>query len=107
MPLSSSGVSSISWNTLSAAARPRCSGALTSVRRFIGASSMSMAVMKETKLPTVARSLVDCCRAMPTMTASAMAAKIWTIGPSEAEATVQRMLKPRCARLAASKRAFS
>ena len=42
-------------NTLSAAASPRCSGALTSVRCLSGASSISIAVMKEANSPTVAR----------------------------------------------------
>ncbi len=46
-------------NTLSAAASPRCSGALMSVRRFKGASSISTAVMNEVNSPTVVRDSSD------------------------------------------------
>ena len=51
-----------------------------------------MAVMKETKPPTVVWSWVDCTSAMATTTASAMAANNWVIGTVAAAAMVWRML---------------
>ena len=61
VPLSSSGGSSMTENTLSAAARPRCSDELTPVRCFNGVSSISVAVMNDTKLPTVTPLAPVCC----------------------------------------------
>lgn len=88
--------SSMIPKTLSAAARPRWMGALMSVSRLeSGASSMSMAVMKEMKSPTVVWSLLAWRRATAMMTASADG-RNWTIGPSAAAAMVQRMLRRRC-----------
>ena len=55
VPRSSSMGESTSANTLSAAARPRCSALLISLKCFTGASSISIAVMNEANSPTVAR----------------------------------------------------
>lgn len=64
-----------------------------SVSRFMGANSMSMAVMKETKPPTVVLS-PDWDKATTTITARAMEARNCTMGPRAAAATVADIKPP-------------
>jgi hypothetical protein len=84
---------------LSAAARPRCSDSFTPVRRFKGWRSMSMAVTKETKPPTVVSLAADCPATMEMTKASAMAASSCTseVLPAEAAAYFMEKLRTRLA----------
>jgi len=67
---------------------PACSGALTSVRCLIGASSNSIAARNDTKSPTLNSFAADCCSAMLMITATAIDMKIWTIGVVPEAATI-------------------
>jgi hypothetical protein len=75
-----------------------------SVRCFIGASSMSIAMMNEAKSPTVARLACACSMAMYTITPRATAASMCVIGVLSACGTLSRMLKPRRIQAALLKR---
>ena len=59
---------------------------------------ISMAVTKETKLPTLVWSFDACLSATPMMMATPEAAKNWTSGDCAAEAMVARMARRRCSR---------
>lgn len=75
--------------------QPTLIGALTSVRRFSGAMIISMAVTKETKLPTLVWSFEACRSATPMMMGTPEAAKS-TSGDCADEAIIPRMAKRRC-----------
>ena len=70
---------------------PRCNCSLISARCLSGANSISMAVMKETKPPTVVSLRWVCSKAMVTTQATATAASIWVIGAVALLAMVMRM----------------
>ena len=68
------------------AASPRVMGAITSDRCLMGDTSISMAVMKATKPPTVAPPVLLCHSAAVITQDRAMAAMIWVMGVMVPEA---------------------
>ena len=90
VPCVSSGASCKSDRPRSSAASPRVMGLATSARRLMGATSISMAVMKATKPPTVAPESAPrlCMRAIIKTRDKAMAAMICVKGVMAAEAAV-------------------
>ncbi len=107
VPASVSTGSSMNRNTTSAAASARCTWLLTSARCLSGASSISIALMNDTKPPTVVWSARDCTSAIAITVAAATAAASWVIGTIVALATVMRRAKLRSCSLAAANRDFS
>ena len=105
LPPCSAGLCSIRSMPRSTAARPRVMGAITSDRCLIGATSISMAVMKATKLPTVAPPDWLCHSASTITADSAQAASICVTGVIVAPATTALSMSRRTRSARARKRA--
>ena len=88
VPPASSGTSSISETPRSSPASPRVIGVITSDRCLIGATSIIIAVTKETKPPTVVLPSRLCHSAKAITLDSTTAASSWVSGVIVALATV-------------------